>query len=75
MLPIVEGSLTFTNWPTPRLLSTAARLADHAWDEQLASLRSASSTVVAVIFFCALVVLMESNLSLFLGRLTRQGMA
>ncbi|GLB68719.1 MarR family winged helix-turn-helix transcriptional regulator [Arthrobacter mangrovi] len=26
------------NWPTARLLSTAARLVEHAWDEQLASL-------------------------------------
>jgi MarR family transcriptional regulator, organic hydroperoxide resistance regulator len=24
------------NWPTPRLLSTAARLVEHAWDENLA---------------------------------------
>src|SRR4051812_47950378 len=37
-----------SKWPTPRLLSTAARLVEHAWDEQLASLGLTHAGVIAL---------------------------
>ncbi|WP_240974908.1 MarR family winged helix-turn-helix transcriptional regulator [Crystallibacter degradans] len=36
------------NWPTPRLLSTAARLVEHAWDEKLAALGLTHAGVTAL---------------------------
>ena len=36
------------NWPTPRLLSTAARLVEHAWNEKLASLGLTHAGVIAL---------------------------
>jgi DNA-binding MarR family transcriptional regulator len=36
------------NWPTARLLSTAARLVEHTWDEQLASLGLTHAGIIAL---------------------------
>jgi MarR family transcriptional regulator, organic hydroperoxide resistance regulator len=36
------------NWPTARLLSTAARLVEHAWNEKLASLGLTHAGVIAL---------------------------
>ncbi|NMR29179.1 MarR family winged helix-turn-helix transcriptional regulator [Crystallibacter degradans] len=36
------------NWPTPRLLSTAARLVEHAWNEKLAALGLTHAGVTAL---------------------------
>lgn len=37
-----------SNWPTNRLLSTAARLVEHAWNERLASLGVTHAGVMAL---------------------------
>lgn len=36
------------SWPTPRLLSTAARLVEHAWNEKLADLGLTHAGVIAL---------------------------
>ncbi|MBW4095145.1 MAG: MarR family transcriptional regulator [Acidobacteria bacterium] len=35
-------------WPTPRLLSTAARLVEHSWNEKLAALRITHAGMIAL---------------------------
>jgi DNA-binding MarR family transcriptional regulator len=37
-----------SNWPMSRLLSTAARLVEHAWDESLASLNLTHAGVIVL---------------------------
>ncbi|MGF9664255.1 MarR family winged helix-turn-helix transcriptional regulator [Arthrobacter crystallopoietes] len=36
------------HWPTPRLLSTAARMAEHAWNERLASMSLTHAGAIAL---------------------------
>jgi MarR family transcriptional regulator, organic hydroperoxide resistance regulator len=36
------------SWPTPRLLSTAARMVEHAWNERLASLGLTHAGAIAL---------------------------
>ncbi len=45
---IIADMPKISNWPTNRLLSTAARLVEHAWNERLASLGVTRAGVMAL---------------------------
>jgi len=48
MLTIVVNMPDLNSWPTPRLLSTAARMVEHAWNERLASLSLTYAGAIAL---------------------------
>jgi MarR family transcriptional regulator, organic hydroperoxide resistance regulator len=48
MLIIVVRMPDLDNWPTPRLLSTAARMVEHSWNERLASLSLTHAGAIAL---------------------------
>jgi MarR family transcriptional regulator, organic hydroperoxide resistance regulator len=48
MLIIVVRMPDLDSWPTPRLLSTAARMVEHAWNERLASLGLTHAGAIAL---------------------------
>jgi MarR family transcriptional regulator, organic hydroperoxide resistance regulator len=48
MLIIVVGMPDLDNWATPRLLSTAARMVEYAWNEKLASLGLTHAGAIAL---------------------------